>query len=171
MLYKNNTKGDVEMATCCNDTQTFYYKEKLYSKGTVIKVSQKYTDTHLYNGMPIWKYARFERSYIKSGITYYVFDICNLDLFAEWQKYTGYFVVDITELELMIGEIVKPIEVKNITTSNREPKKDWEVEGMGVAWATYIAALAGGLIFKEFYIAWGAASYVFFKYRKEKLNK
>ena len=151
--------------------QVFCHKEKIYSKGTIIKVSQEYSDTHLYNEMPIWPYARFERSYIKNGITYYVFGECNFDSFAEWQKYARYFVVDTTELELMIGEIVKPIEVKNITTSNREPKKDWEVEGMGVAWAAYIAALAGSLIFKEFYIAWGVISYIFFKYRKDKLNK
>ena len=172
------------MATSSNYSFTFRYKGKTYSKNTRIKVSQKYIDNHLYEGMPIWPYARFDKTIIKNNKAYCMFSICEFNSCRELNAHAGYFVVSASDLDILIDEIRKPVVKENIASqpavilendissqSAAISKKDWRTKGMGIAWIAYIATLMASLIFKDFYIIWIVASCVFFKYRKEKLNK
>ena len=149
--------------------QFFTYDGKIYTRDTEIKVSQLYIDSHSEKNKPIWPYARFLRKYTKDHVLYYEFTTCQLDLFGEWSKCIGTFAIKSSELNSAIEEIILPIEVENVEITTPEPKKDWEDNEMLWAWVIYIIVMAGGLIFKQFYIIWAIATIIFFNYRRKRL--
>ena len=152
------------------DTKYFFYKGKSYTTNTVIKLTKQYIDTHMYNGLPIWKYAIFSHKLMNSDE--YFFSFIN-NYYQNIEKvcireYCGYFLIKGKDMEGAIEEIIKPVPIELVPAV---PKKDYEVEGMRLLWLIYIAVLFFSLIFREFYIIWIAATYVFFKIRKEMLNQ
>lgn len=154
-----------------DNSQYFYYKGKTYSSGTVIKISQAYCNAYSYRDKPIWPYAKFDRKFVKDSLEYYVFSICNIDMAGQWRKYTGSFIINTIELDAVIEQIIKPLEIKNVELVIPEQKMDWEDNNVLLLWAIYIAVMVGSLIFKQFYIIWVVATCVFIKYRKEMLNR
>ena len=154
------------------DDKYFYYKGKSYTTNTVIKLTQQYRDTHTDRGLQIWKYARFyhknlaRNEYCFNCASGYYPNVKHEDI--NRSSYCGYFNIKAEELEGAIEEIIQPVPIELVPIV---PKKDWEVKSMGMLWLIYIAVLFFSLIFREFYIIWIVATYVFFKIRKETLNQ
>lgn len=150
----------------------FFYNKQSYTSGTVVKISKDYQDTHTFNEKPIWKYACFSHRFIKDYKEYYSFVFYDAVYFelsgSEYSKYCGIFTITSEDLENAIEGIIKPIPVELIPVI---PKKDWEVDEMWGLWLIYVAVLLFSLIFREFYLIWVAASFIFFNTRKELLNK
>ena len=144
----------------------FKYREKGYASHTEIKIKQSYLDTHLYKGKKIWSYARFDQRSIHDGKVYCNFSKCKLDLIEENNKYCGYFLVPEEDLELLIEEIIKPIE---LTLAHIVKKKDHESSEVITGWIIYMLIMFISFILTEWYIVWLWATIVFFLWRNKKL--
>lgn len=146
---------------------TFYYNGQFYSRGTKIKLKQKYLNTHTYNGEQIWPYARFDNKIMKENEIYFVFKISDIDMQGEWRKYSGYFLVYshniIDAIEKIISPVIINVEQKNVKYYMSE-KNNNECKIFGII--IYISVLVASLVFKEFYIIWAIASFIFYKWSK-----
>ena len=169
-------------------SEILYYEGDYYSNGTEIIVSDEYINTHTFNGKKIWKYAYFGNKTIYNGRTAYFFwaskrtwldhRVLGID-YSTYNDYTPYFVVTALELPCMIQEFTKPIKLseqhkeavnKAIMDMIEHPKRDWDYPELLIGWIVYIIVMVGCLIFKEFYIPWIIASYIFYEYRKGVLS-
>jgi hypothetical protein len=70
----------------------------------------------------------------------------------------------------MVECIVEPY-VEKTQPEKQEYYKDSEVQGIGIGWIIYIAAMIFAIVFREFYIVWGFGTLYFFAWRKSKLQK
>ena len=178
-----------------NDPREFmYYKGEWYINGTEITLTDSYMKTHKFYDKKLWKHARFHHVTQYNNQTSYFFCRCKntfCDLVEmgyrdskERRKcqtdYAPYFVITSSELESAIEEFTKPIKLskqesdaikKCIEDMIEHPKHDWDYPELIVAWIVYIVAMAGSLIFNEFYIPWIVATYIFFTYRKGIVEK
>lgn len=172
------------------DPRSFmYYCGKYYINGTEIILKEQYTNSHTFNGKKIWKYARFDRKTVYNGVTSYFFCATKLDWFSlqemgltleNKKDYATYFVIETFNIDSAIEEITKAIiltekesdEIKsNITNMIEHQKTDFDYPELMMLWVVYAAVIIGSLIFKQFYIIWLIASYVFFVWRKDILNR
>lgn len=144
----------------------FRFMNDTYTEGTIVKFKNNFCNTHTYKNKPIWPYARFSHKVIHDNILYYIFNICNLG--PGWNRYAGYCLLTEMQLEYAIEEIIESVPILIV---DKEYYKDWEVEGMGWLWLIYIVVLFFSMIFKEFYLIWMVASYIFFTTRKKMLLK
>lgn len=177
--------------TCTNgDPREFMsYKGELYINGTEIVLTDKYIENHSFNGLKLWKYARFHHKTIYNNQIAYFFcrskcsycdllemgyrdnatrNVCQRD-------YAPYFVITAFELESAIEKFLHPIQMSKREIEERNqaieyiidhPKKDWDYPGLLILWAVYIATMIGSLIFNQFYIIWAIASCIFFTCRR-----
>lgn len=177
MLFNTSTNGDPR--------SFFYYKGDYYINGTEIILKDEYINSHQWNGKKLWKYARYDHQTIYNGRVAYFFcrsrsdwlslNGMGLDVKAK-NDYAPYFVVDALDIEDAIEEFTKPIklersETEAILEAITKPKSDFDNPALLVLWIIYLAVMVGSLIFKQFYIIWAVASFLFLKYRKEMLNQ
>ena len=152
-------------------------------------LSDEYIKKQERNGKKIWKYARFGQKVNRDGVIGYVFYKHKSDWLSLRQmglgsnaadEYSAYFVIDAWELDGAIEEITHPFILsqekteainKAISDMVEHPKHDWDDSGLLILWFLYIAALIGSLIFKDFYILWAVATFVFVKIRKDMKNQ
>lgn len=147
----------------------FYYKGQSYTTGTEVKLKQSYIETHKQDGKNIWPYAVFSHRGIRSNPSVYVLWVSKYEWNnPEMLKCATTVCIKIEDMEGAIEEIIEPVPIELVPAV---PKKDWEVEGMGVLWLIYIAVLFFSLIFRDFYVIWICATYGFFKIRKGLLNE
>lgn len=156
-----------------NSDQYFRYRNVAYFTGTHVSFSDNFMTTYRYEGKPIWKYARF---YKRINNTY-VFTRLTTDFWwlkehnmnwDDYKKTCPFFILDKSLLDNAIEVIDDPIEV---TIQALPQYKDWEVTEVMVGWVIYILVLFFSLVFKDFYIIWIAASFLFFTFRKGMLNR
>lgn len=181
-LFKPNTGGDPR--------SFMYYKGEYYIDGSEITLKDEYIKNHTFNGLKLWKHARFSHKAIYNNQMAYFFNrskysLCDLlemgyrdnkEMAACRRDYAPYFVVTALELENAIESFTYPIKLsqeeqdainKAIDDMIENPKQDWDYPQMIVLWLVYIITMIGSLIFNEFYIVWVLASLIFFKLRKE----
>ena len=173
-----------------NDSRPLmYYKEEWYVKGAEIILTDSYIENHMFNGKKLWKYARFDHVTTKNNQTAYFFcrskySFCDLlqmgyneaqERASCQRDYAPYFVVTNSELEWAIEEFTKPLKLSKEETEARNkaieyiiehPKRDWDYPELLVMWLVYIVVLLGSMIFREFYLIWIVATYIFYKLRK-----
>jgi hypothetical protein len=89
-------------------------------------------------------------------------------MFGKSKGYCGYFLVLEDELELLIDEIIEPIEVDVIPIVI---KKDYEVPAVIIGWILLPIILFVCLIFKQWYIGWFWTIVVFIFWRSNKLRE
>lgn len=166
------------MSTCYeNSDRYFTYHDATYCVGTEVIFSDRFAKSFRFYDEPIWKYARFYKRVNKDGRIMCMFTRKTTDFWwlkdhgMTWDDYNktcGYFSVEESQLNNAIEEITKPIEIEIVPL----PKyKDWEVLPVMVGWVIYILVLFFSFIFKEWYLLWAAASFVFFSLRKALLNR
>lgn len=177
------------------DPRSFmYYKEDYYINGTEIMLSDDYIKHHKFNGLKLWKYARFHKKIMNgSQVTYFFtrskysyYDMLNMgyqtpeDIRKCKEDYTGYFTLTPLELNYAIEEITQPIKLSQkekeainnaIIEMIDGHNKDWDYPELRILWIIYVVAMVGSLIFNHFYILWGIISVAFFKLRKGILEK
>lgn len=174
-----------------NDPRSFmYYKGDYYVNKTEVAFKDEFIKNKTYNGKKIWKYARFSNVTTLNNQTAYLFNrskysFCDLlsmgyDTPEERNTckndYAPFFVLTTSEVDCAIENFTKPIKLSKEETEAinnaiidmiENPKTDWDYPEMRLLWVVYIAVLIGSLIFKEFYILWAVASYIFFTWRKD----
>lgn len=176
-----NQPGDFAEIMC--------YNGEYYSNGTEVMVSDEYINTHTYNGKKIWKYAWFGNNTIHNGQRAYVFyrskcscvDFYKMNIdYSTQGDYAPFFVVYAYELASFIEKFTKPFKMSDEQKTAREqailymlehPKRDWDYPELLLGWIIYTGVLIGSLMFKEFYIPWLIATYVFYEYRKGILSQ
>lgn len=177
MLFNTNTSGDPR--------SFFYYKGDYYINGTEIILTDEYINNHQWNGKKLWKYAKYDHQVSYNGRVAYFFCRSRCDWLSlngvgldtkTRNDYAPYFVIDALDIEGAIQEFVHAIkleqeETEAIMEAITKPKSDFDNSALMVLWLIYIAVMVGSLIFKQFYIIWAIASLLFFKYRKEMLNR
>ena len=165
----------------------FYYKGQHYGSGTDVVLKDEYINNHTENGKKIWKTARFTNKFMDGNVVKYVFNIRRPDWYDmkqmgisqdEMNTYAVWFKIDALMLENAIEEITKPIlPPENVTFrvpgfhEDMTPVKDTEVPELMVAWVVFIAFLVFSLVFKQWYILWPIAGFVFDKIRNEMLDR
>ena len=177
MLFNTSVNGDPR--------SFFYYKGDYYINGTEITLKDEYIKNHRWNGDKLWKYARYDHQTVYNGRTAYFFcciktdwlslNSMGLDIRAI-DDYAPYFVIEALDLDNAIEEFIKPIklereETEAVLEAITTPKSDFDNPELTVLWVIYIAVMIGSLIFNQFYIVWAIVTFLFFKYRKEMLNK
>lgn len=177
MLFNTSTNGDPR--------SFFYYKGDYYINGTEIILTDEYINNHKWNGKKLWKYARYDHQVSYNGRTAYFFckskcDWLHLNSMGLDPRaggdYAGFFVIDALDIENAIQEFTHPIKLKReeteaIKEAIMKPKSDFDDPTLMGLWLVYIAVMVGSLIFRQFYIIWAVASMIFFKHRREMLNK
>lgn len=160
------------MSNSISGVDYFYYQGKMYPKKTKIKVSQAYRDTHLSDGgKPIWPSACFVYKFIKDNITYYVFNISDIDIFGKWHNYAGEFVIKACMLDCAIEEITTPemgreFDFSDISNDKYGLNLNTRGSKSVIEWIAYLVAMIGCLIFRQFYIAWIIVTIIFIMYIK-----
>ena len=177
MLFNTNAVGDPR--------SFFYYKGDYYINGTEIILTDEYINKHQWNGKKLWKYARYDHQVNYNGRISYFFcrNRCDwlslnkmgLDANAI-NDYAPYFIIEALDIESAIKEFIRPIklaheETEVIKETIVTPTSDLDDTGVMILWIVYIAVMIGSLIFRQFYLIWIVASVLFFKWRKEMLNK
>ena len=173
MLFNTNTIGDPR--------SFFYYNGDFYINGAEIMLTDEYINNHQFNGKKLWKYARYDHQTVYNGRVSYFFCINKIDrsyfnsMGLNKDDYASYFVVEALDIENAIKEVTRPIKLERAETemikeSIVEPKRDFDNPTLVILWIAYIVVMIGSLIFKQFYIIWAVASFLFFKYRKEMLG-
>lgn len=176
MLFNTNINGDPR--------SFMYYKGDYYINGTELTLTDAYIKSKKYEGKKIWKYARFSHKINKNGSIMYFFTptkidwvslyLMGLDYTAQYD-YAPYFIISPLELSYAIEDFIKPIKLSkeeteqiqnNLMNTVMYPKRDWDYPELRLLWILYIATLIGSLIFTEFYIVWGLASFIFYQIRK-----
>ena len=171
MLFNTSTTGDPR--------SFFYYNGDYYINGTEIILKDEYINTHQWNGKKLWKYARYDHQTVYNGTVSYFFcagsrfDWYSIEKIGD--NYAPYFVVSALELENAIEEFTHPIKLPReqteaIMEAITNQKSDFNNSTLLILWIVYIAVMVGSLIFKQFYLIWAVASFLFFKYRKEMLS-
>jgi hypothetical protein len=154
-----------------NAPQYFIYDNKVYTHNTEIQIKQSYRDTNLFDGYKIWSSYKFQYRYMQGSVVYLTFAICNKPLSVkDTTFYAITLIVSERDLPNVIESITKPLEVTDAVIVPYEPKKDWEVDGMGTIWCVYLLALFGSLLFKQWYLGWMFATIIFIAKRKEMLQ-
>lgn len=154
-----------------NNPHYFIYDNKVYTHNTEIKIKQSYRDTQLSDGDQIWPYAQFCYRYIQYGEVHLTFLKCNQPFHSDDRTpYAITLIIKENDLPLIIESITKPLEVTDAVIVPYKPKKDWEVEGMGLLWFVYLLALFASLVFTQWYLGWIFATIIFIAKRKEMLQ-
>jgi hypothetical protein len=160
-----------------------YVKGECYINGSEVILSDEYIKTHTFNGLPLWKYAKFTRRTFYNNQTAFFFSISKYD----WTdfvvmgldprtrfNYAPYFVVVISELDGAIKEFTNPIKLSKEETEARRkavedmishPKSDFDYPELIAAWLVYIGVLLATLMFRDFYLLWAIETVIFCKYR------
>ena len=185
MMFHTYTEGDPR--------EFMYYKGEWYINGTEIILTDDYINKHTFNGLKLWKHARFNHKTMYNNQTAYFFcrskySYCDLlgmgyrdvkERNACLRDYAPYFVITSSELESAIESFSHPIKMSKEETEQRQkaieymiehPKSDWDYPELRVLWVLYIAAMFGSLIFNQFYILWIVVSCIFFTYRGRIVN-
>jgi hypothetical protein len=161
-----------------------FYKNQYYINGTIVEISDIYRDNNSFNGKKIWQYARFDHQINGPNGVLYFFCIANVDMISlrsmnmdrkDINKYSPYFTVPAWLIENVIKTIIKPIKlsqaecdainnglINNIVNRNT----NCENQELKIAWILYVIILISSLIFRQFYLIWIIASFIFFKWRK-----
>ena len=177
MVFNTYTNGDPR--------SFFYYKGDYYINGTEVVLTDEYINSHTWNGLKLWKYAKYDHQVVNNGSVAYFFCINKADRLALYamgldvnttKNYAPYFVVRAIDIDYAIQEFTKPIKLSRETTEAIKEaivttKSDFDNGWLIVMWIVYIAVMLGSLIFKQFYIIWIIASVLFFKWRREMLNQ
>ena len=146
--------------------QYFCYDDKAYKTGTVVKLDERYINTHLFNGKMLWKYARFSNRIESNGRSKYFFWSHDIPKSNMEYEYCCFFTVPSEDMKNAIKEIVKPIEIE---LTPKTKKKDSESQEVIMGWVIYIFALIFSFIFNQWYIIWVFGSIYFFAWRNRKL--
>ena len=176
MMFNTNVNGDPR--------SFMYYRGDYYINGTEIALTEQYMNSHKFYDKKLWKYAKFHHQTTYNNQLAYFFCATKLDWLSlneigldirEADNYAPYFVVTSMELENAIEVVTKSIklerkEVDMINEALAEPKYDIDNNCLVALWVVYIVVMIGSLIFRQFYILWAIASFLFFKYRKEMLQ-
>lgn len=176
MPFNANTSGDPR--------SFFYYKGDYYINRTEIALKDEYINKHKWNGKKLWKYAKYDHQVVCNGKNAYFFCVSRCDWLSfnnmgldirEKNNYAPYFVIEALDLENAIEEITHPIKLERHETEAIlehivEPKNNSNNPTLTMLWICYIAVMIGSLMFRQFYIIWAVASFLFFKYRKEMLD-
>lgn len=156
----------------------FYYKNKIYMHKTRVLLSPEYIATHLDNGCRISRHAWFDHGFINNNKSYYVFYLDRRSQTKNFNKYAPFVKIESRDIESAISEIIYPVEKPdNISIrfkglhEDLTPIRDWEVPELMVAWVIFIAFLMFTLVFKQFYLIWPIAGFVFDKIRRDMLNR
>ena len=181
---KQERRGCTPMVFDGDPRSFMYYKEQYYINGTVVEISESYRNTNSFNGKKIWKYARFDRQISSPNGILYFFCITNSDTLSlrsmnidrhTINEYASYFTVPAWMIENVIKTIIKPIKLSHaeckvindyILNAIENPKSDFEYQNLKIGWIVYIGVLIASLIFKQFYLIWIIATFVFFKWRR-----
>ena len=169
-----------------NDPRSFmYYNGQYYVNGTTIELSDKYMTTYRFNGKRPWKYARFDHQVNTADGLSYFFCAIKIDTLSlrdmglsrdVVNEHATYFLIPAININEAIGRVIKPIfltQEENDIINNAlldmatKPMSDFQCPGLICAWLMYIIVLIASLIFRQFYIIWIIASFIFFKWRKE----
>lgn len=166
------------------------YKDEWYLNGTEVELKEEYIATHTYNGKKLWKYYRFNsiENYTDRGRCYLFFQCkysyCDLlsmgynsveERNEIFKNRAPYVAIPCHELNKAIKEIIKPIRPSPTSTETvdtyfknivEHPKTDWDYPEMIILWSLYIVVMVGSLIFKQFYIIWAIATFLFLSLRK-----
>lgn len=180
MLFNTHLTGDPR--------SFFYYKGDLYSDGTEITLKDSYINTHMSNGMKLWKHAKYDHQCNRNGRIAYFFCLSgtdystlkNMGLTGLEEKqikkdHAHYFVIEALEMDSAIEEITKPFKLERAKTEAVmkaivEPKSEFDNPQMVLLWVVYIIVMIGSLIFKQFYLAWIIETIIFAMIRKDMLN-
>ena len=168
------------------DPRSFmYYRGTYYINGTEIKLKEEYIKSHKFNGLRLWKYAKFHHQVNGSNGIGYFFCKARADRLSlqgaglpidATDDCAAYFVVPALELENAIEEVTSPIKLsqseqdavnKAIENMIDHPKGDWDDPALVLLWVLYIAVMIGSLIFKQFFLLWVVATIVFVKIRED----
>ena len=177
MMFNTYTSGDPR--------SFFYYKGDYYINGTEIILTDEYINNHQWNGLKLWKYAKYHHQTVYNGRVAYFFCRSRSDWLAlngmgldprVIDNYAAFFVIDALDIERAIKEFTKPIKLSRAETDAIKeaivnPKSDLDNNALVALWIVYIIVMVGSLIFKQFYIIWIVASVLFFKFRKEMLGQ
>ena len=156
----------------------FCYKQQFYMHKTRVVLSPDYIGTHANNGKKINRYAWFSHKFWNNGECLYVFYLDRKSQNRDANKYSPCVKINSNDIDIAISEIVYPI-VKPDDVNIRfkglhedlTPIKDWEVPELMIAWVVFIAFLLFTLMFKQFYLIWPIAGFVFDKIRGDMLNQ
>lgn len=173
-----------------SDPRSFmYYRGQYYINGTIIEVKDSYLNANKFDGKSIWKYARFDHKVSGQDGILYFFCIANIDTLSlrkmnmdrvNVKEYAAYFTVPAWIIENVVESIVKPIKLSQaecdaihdgLLNAIEKQQSDWERPILQIAWVAYVIVLIASLIFRQFYILWIIASFIFFKFRKEVLRQ
>jgi hypothetical protein len=176
-----NTRGDPR--------SFMYYNGQYYINGTIVELSDQYVQNNSFQGKKIWKYARFDRQANSSGSMSYFFSAAKFDYLSLREmglsvdvkkEYAHYFTIDACMAENAIQRVIRPVKLTKIEQEAMNsafedmithPKKDWDYAELRFGWLAYIVILVASLIFKQFYIIWIVATFLFFAWRKDILKQ
>ena len=177
MVFNTYTNGDPR--------SFFYYKGDYYINGTEIILTDEYIKRQLRNGKKLWKYATYHHQVSRNnGIAYF---FCRSR--CDWLALHGmgvdpkviddceaYFTIDALDIDSEIKEFIHQIKLKRDETDAIKDaiirqQSDFDHPNVMLLWVVYISVMIGSLIFKQFYILWAVASILFFKWRRDMLDK
>ena len=144
----------------------FKYRGKGYASNTKIKIKSSYINEHTYDGKNIWPYARFSNRCSQNNKIYCRFAQCNLYIRNNSNNYCGYFLIPEEDIELLIDEIIYPVEV---CIAPIRKKKDYESSEVMIGWVIVVIILTVSIIFNEWYLIWLWTIIVFCFWRNKKL--
>ena len=162
------------------DPRSFmYYNEQYYINGTVVEISEAYRNINNFYGKKIWKYAIFDHKISSANGISYFFCITKVDELSAQRinvnEYAPYFTVPAWLIDSAVKTIIKPIKLSEteceaiqngLINAIQNPKYNLRYPKLRFAWMIYVIVLVVSLIFKQFYIVWIIASFIFYKWRK-----
>lgn len=146
---------------------------------TRVALSPDYIATHADNGQKINRYAWFSHKFWdQNGSCFYVFYLDRVGQSHIANKYAPVVKILSYDIETAISEIIQGIEqpedfqirFKGLH-EDLTPVKDTEVPELMIAWVMFIAFLLFTLVFKQFYLIWPIAGFIFDKIRRDLLNQ
>ena len=158
-----------------DECRHFVYKGQFYNSDTIVKLSPEYIASHRasgvgieWDGRPIYKYAiflnRVPRQDYNATYIFALYDNRECTHCDLRKTYAPKFILAQNELEYAIEQIVYPVEF-------HETRVSIDTSGMWKAWLIYGAVFAASFVFQQWYLIAGAATYIFFAYRKKMLGK
>ena len=153
-------KNSIDIYRIGGPKNYFKYKGKVYTAGTVVKFKSQ-------DGKKV-KYGRFT-SYSNYDLKRFSFEVSNN--IKRNYKYGGLRTISEEELETQIQEIVIPREGMLGHTKPANKPSDWEIDGLMIGWAIYIAAMVFCAIFTQRFVGWTLGSVVFFSWRYQKIKE
>ena len=134
----------------------FLYKGKVYESGAIVKIKEGKEDQFDFCSVLV-----FDRYDVESK--YCVFHC----IYDGWRVYN----IHVLDLEIVIDSVVPAYS--STKKKSRYKVEEKYIEGIVSAWIWYILAMLLGVVAKGIdnqILVWTAASFVFFTWRRQKLN-